>query len=225
MNLDLNKLKNIFNEIYSKDSKIINQQIVRYEDLASKFIKKFGNCELHFFSTPGRTEISGNHTDHNHGRVMAAAINLDSIAVAAKNDLNKVTLYSEGYKKPFEVSLNQLKVQNTDTGTTNGLIRGIASRFKQLGFKTGGFNAYISSNVLPGSGLSSSASIEVLIGTIFSALFNKNLIAKKTLAQIGQYAENEYLENHVDLWIRWPALLAELYLLILKTRKTLSSTK
>jgi len=192
MDLYLHKLKNIFKEIYGDDNKIIEMQNVRYENLVSQFNEKFNEADLHFFSTPGRTEISGNHTDHNHGRVMAAGINLDSIAVASKNNEKKVVMYSEGYDQPFTVDLNLLEIQDTDIGTTSGLIRGIAAGFRKDGYVIGGFNACIASNVLPGSGLSSSASIEVLIGTIFSTLFNENLIPKETLAQIGQYAENEY---------------------------------
>lgn len=185
-------LKNKFNKIYSADDQMIEKQFLRYKNLVENFKEKFSDTELYVFSTPGRTEISGNHTDHNHGWVLAASINLDSIAVVAKNNENMVELYSEGYGKPFIVDLNQLSVQEEDRETTTGLIRGIASRLKQLNFNIGGFNAYLSSDVLPGSGLSSSASIEVLIGTIFNTLYNENTIQNETIAQIGQYAENHY---------------------------------
>jgi len=182
----------VLNKLYGPDEEDIRNGINRFKKLQDKFKIKFGEPGEHFFSTPGRTEISGNHTDHNHGRVMAASINLDSIGVAALRDDMTVVLWSEGYAKPFKVNLTQRDVQPEDNGTTEGLIRGIAAGFKNNDYQIGGFNACISSSVLPGSGLSSSASIEVLIGTIFSALFNQNRVSAQRLAQIGQYAENQY---------------------------------
>ncbi|MCK5673068.1 MAG: galactokinase, partial [Spirochaetales bacterium] len=135
----------------------------------------------------------GNHTDHNNGLVLAGSINLDSIAVVSKSMDNKIKLFSEGYDLPFLVDLNYLEPNPAENGTTNALIRGVAARLKQLGYKIEGFKAFISSDVLPGSGLSSSASIEVLIGSIFNAMFNDNSIAPEILAQVGQFAENNYL--------------------------------
>lgn len=178
--------------LYGNDTGMVKEQLKRYEKLADQFDAHFKTGELHFFSTPGRTEISGNHTDHNHGRVLAASINRDSIAVVSKNKTNRIVLYSEGYDEPFDVDLNQLQVVENEKGTTTALIRGIAYRFNELGYKIGGFNAHITSDVLPGSGLSSSASIEVLIGNIFNVLFNNGDIAAETIAKIGQFAENEY---------------------------------
>jgi galactokinase len=156
------------------------------------FNQKFNAVDLQLFSTPGRTEIGGNHTDHNLGRVLAASVDLDSIAATAVNDSNFVDFYSEGYDKPFVVDLQNLEIQAVEKGTTSALIRGIAARFKQLDYKIGGFNAYCSSDVLPGSGLSSSASIEVLIGTIFNYMFNEGQISPQIIASIGQFAENNY---------------------------------
>lgn len=178
--------------LYGDNKNIIKDQTHRYENLVDQFNSHFETDELHFFSTPGRTEIGGNHTDHNHGRVLAASINLDSIAVVSKIDEKKVELYSAGYEGSFKVNLDQLGAVPEEQGTTASLIRGIASRFLQLGYKIGGFNACITSDVLPGSGLSSSASIEVLIATIFNALYNENRIESEILAQTGQYAENTY---------------------------------
>ena len=192
MNRDISSLRHIFSKIYSKDTEVLESQLKRYTDLSEQFTEKFGEQELHYFSTPGRTEIGGNHTDHNYGRVLAGSVNLDSIAVATKNQLNSVVIYSMGYEKAFQIDLDNLEVNEIEFGTTTALIRGIASRLTQLGYQIGGFNAYIESDVLPGSGLSSSASIEVLIGSIFSALFNDNSIAPENLAIIGQYAENNY---------------------------------
>jgi len=193
MVLDFQKLKPIFNEIYcSGNDLVINKKINRFEDLIDKFKQRFQDKNLQLFSTPGRTEIGGNHTDHNHGRVLAGSVNLDSIAVAAINQSSIVTMHSKGYPQPFIVNLDQLDKVTNETGTTSALIRGIASRFKQLGFLIGGFNACVTSDVLPGSGLSSSASIEVLIGTIFNYLLNNGKISPQEIAIIGQYAENEY---------------------------------
>lgn len=183
----------LFKSLYGHDDDIINRQIKRYKESIDEFKKLFeyeGNVEL--FSTPGRTEIGGNHTDHNLGKVLAAGVNLDSIAVVIPTENEIATMYSKGFDNSFEVNLNVLDPVEEEEGTTTALIRGIASRFVQLGFKIGGFNAYVNSDVLPGSGLSSSASIEVLIGTIFSHLYNGGKVKPETLAQIGQYAENNF---------------------------------
>lgn len=185
-------IRDIFSVIYGNSEETLHSQVSRYLTLINQFVNQFGEADFHLFSTPGRTEIGGNHTDHNHGRVLAGSVNLDSIAVAAGNDLNKIVMYSEGYPQPFSVDLNYLEIFEDEKGTTSALIRGVAARFKALGLKIGGFNAAVSSNVLPGSGLSSSASIEVLIGTIFNALFNQGKASAENLALIGQYAENVY---------------------------------
>jgi len=191
--LAIRKLKSIFEEIYcTHNDQILEQKFQRFNRLIEKFRETFPEQDFHFFSTPGRTEIGGNHTDHNHGRVLAGSVNLDSIAVAATNQTNVVTLHSEGYPAPFVVNLNRLEKMADEIGTTASLIRGIAARLQQLGFHIGGFNACVTSDVLPGSGLSSSASIEVLIGTIFNHLFNRGKIDPQAIALIGQYAENQY---------------------------------
>jgi galactokinase len=164
----------------------------RYDRLNEKFKQTFGDTEVSFISVPGRTEIAGNHTDHNHGRVLAASIDLDSVAAVSKNNDNKVVLFSEGFPEPFSVSLDDLKPHADEAGKTSALIRGIAAQIKKEGYAIGGFNAVLQSNVLVGSGLSSSASIEVLIGGIFSCLYNDGKISSERLAIIGQYAENNY---------------------------------
>ncbi len=192
MNSKYGHLYDSINILYGNDKDLIKKQKDRYENLIDQFDSHFVSDELHFFSTPGRTEIGGNHTDHNHGRVLAASINLDSIAVVSKSNEDEVELYSTGYEDPFHIDLSQLEPVSRENGTTTSLIRGVASRFLQLGYTIGGFNACITSDVLPGSGLSSSASIEVLIASIFNALFNENKIEAETLARIGQYAENTY---------------------------------
>ena len=178
--------------LYGKKEEVLNFQVRRYEKLAFDFKKLFGIEELHLFSTPGRSEIGGNHTDHNHGRVLAASINLDSIAAAAPTEDDTVTLHSEGYHHPFRVSLDDLTLREKEKNTTAALIRGIAAGLKERGYRIGGFKAAMTSQVLVGSGLSSSASVEVLIGSIFNTLYNENAIEPDILAMIGQFAENQY---------------------------------
>lgn len=187
--------------LYGEDDLGIKRQTLRYNELINKFEDTFldHGKELHFFSTPGRTEIGGNHTDHNRGLVLAAAINLDSIAIAAKTADNIITVCSKGYDIPFVVDLESLEPQEAEVGTTTALIRGIASAFMSEGYKIGGFNAYISSDVLKGSGLSSSASIEVLLGDILNQLYNDAKIDPQTIAMIGQYAENRYFQKPCGL--------------------------
>lgn len=182
----------LFENLYGSEDRILTGQYKRYEKLIHTFQERFGSADIQLFSTPGRTEIGGNHTDHNHGRVLAGSVNLDSIAIAAATDDPKIVVYSDGYPAAFVVDLNALEIEQSETGTTTALIRGIAARFKELGFQIGGFNASIQSDVLPGSGLSSSASIEVLIGSILNSLYNQGKIAPETIAIVGQYAENVY---------------------------------
>lgn len=190
--MDIRTHEALFRQLYGTVPAILEKQYRRYNRLAKQHNDEFGDGERHCFSVPGRTEIGGNHTDHNHGRVLAASVSLDAIAVAARNDDHRVVLHSEGYGAPFSIDLTRLEVVAAERETTAALIRGIAARFKQLGYQIGGFNACMSSAVLPGSGLSSSAAVEVLIGTIFNVLFNNSSISPETVAAIGQYAENQY---------------------------------
>jgi len=192
--LEAQSVRKLFGELYGNEESVIDYQIERYRRLVSKYAEIFQDNagEIQIFSTPGRTEVGGNHTDHNHGHVLAAGVNLDSIAVACKTENMMVTVHSKGYPEPFIVDLNDLEVKEEEKETTFALIRGIAARLNQLGYEIGGFNAYISSDVLPGSGLSSSASIEVLLGTIFNHLYNKGEIDVQLLAKVGKYAENIY---------------------------------
>jgi len=192
MNFNESNLKNALRILYGEEPGLLDSQFERYKILIVKHKAKFGNVDLHIFSSPGRTELGGNHTDHNRGRVLAASVNLDTISICNYNNSNDVTIYSEGYDTPLFVNLNDLKKKREEEGTTNALIRGIAFRFTELGYGIGGFNALVSSEVLTGSGLSSSASIEVLIGTIFNALYNESKISSKQIAIAGQQAENNY---------------------------------
>ena len=143
------------------------------------------------FSAPGRTEISGNHTDHQHGCVLAAAVDLETVATVRLDESNQIQIQSEGYPV-VTVDLNDLNVREEEKNTTAALIRGVASAFAQRGAKLSGFWAKVHSTVLPGSGLSSSAAFEVLIGTILNELFFDKKLTAVEIAQVGQYAENVY---------------------------------
>ena len=145
----------------------------------------------YFFSAPGRTEISGNHTDHQHGCVLAAAVNLVTVAEVTLNHFGLIRVQSEGYPV-VEVDLNDLSVHEEEKNTTASLIRGVAAAFSQRGAQLEGFDARVRSSVLPGSGLSSSAAFEVLIGTICNELFFDKRLSAVEIAQVGQYAENVY---------------------------------
>lgn len=142
----------------------------RKKDLDAGFASAFGSIPERYFSAPGRTEIGGNHTDHQRGRVLAAAVNLDTVAAVRLNDTDKIRILSKGYPM-CEVDVNELTPREDEINTTPALIRGVAARFTELGCKVRGFDAYCESTVLPGSGLSSSAAYEVLIGTIINHLF------------------------------------------------------
>jgi galactokinase len=192
--LEGSKTRELFYQLYGRDEAAIAAQISRYKDLIRKYQEHFPDAQdnIQLFSTSGRTEVGGNHTDHNAGRVLAAAVNFDTIGAAERTEDNKIILYSEGYPDVFEVDLSNLKPVAEERETTTALIRGTAARFHELGHSIGGFRAYISSSVARGSGLSSSASIEVLLGTILNALYNDGKLDQPLLAQIGQYAENVY---------------------------------
>ena len=159
--------------------------------LADKFQAAFGAAPERYFSAPGRTEIGGNHTDHQRGRVLAGAVTLDTRAAVRINGTDQIRILSEGWPM-CQVSLADLSVREEDFGTTPALIRGVAARFVQLGCAVQGFDAYVTSTVLPGSGLSSSAAYEVLIGTIVNGLFFDGQATAPQIAMIGQYAENVY---------------------------------
>ena len=145
----------------------------------------------YLFSAPGRTEIGGNHTDHQHGCVLAAAVNLETLADVSLNESDMIWVQSEGYPA-FGVDLTDLSVHEEEKNTTAALVRGVAAAFAQRGAKLRGFDMAVTSTVLPGSGLSSSAAFEVLIGTILNELFFDKKLSAVEIAQIGQYAENVY---------------------------------
>ena len=159
--------------------------------LDTGFSAVFGGQPDAYFSAPGRTEIGGNHTDHQRGRVLAAAVNLDTRAAVRKNGTDRIRIQSKGYPM-CEVDLKVLVPQEEEINSTPALVRGVAARFTQLGCQVEGFDAYCESTVLPGSGLSSSAAYEVLIGTIVNHLFFEGKVSQPEIAQIGQYAENVF---------------------------------
>lgn len=169
------------------------RQRERYEHLVFLYREHFGREEtpLRFFSAPGRTEVGGNHTDHNGGKVLAAAVNLDIIAAAEPIEANKIVIKSEGFEES-DVWLDNLEPVSGEKNTSEAIIRGMAKGFKEAGLKTGGFKAYTTSKVIKGSGLSSSAAFEVLVGVILSHLFNEGKTDPVRIAQIAGVAENEY---------------------------------
>lgn len=168
------------------------QEKARYEEIRAGFETFFGDSqEARFFSAPGRTEIGGNHTDHNHGRVLAAAINLDVVGMAKTNGLEVIRLKSVEYDRVDEVEITSLAPNQSDYGSRS-LIRGICARCKELGYEIGGFDCFTKTRVLKGSGLSSSAAFEILVVTVVSCLFNGGEIDPVTAAMIAQYAENVY---------------------------------
>ena len=164
----------------------------RFLYLTELYRKQFGeDKDIRFFSAPGRTEVCGNHTDHNHGKVIAAAINLDAVACAEKTDNGIISVKSDKYPGDF-IDVAVLTPQEKERDKSAALVRGVAARFVQLGYKIGGLNAVTVNNVLKGSGMSSSASYEVLVGTLLNYLYNDGKISPVTIAEVAQYAENEF---------------------------------
>ncbi len=164
----------------------------RWAALEARFLQSFGPGDTRLFSAPGRTEIGGNHTDHNNGRVLAAAVSLDTIAVARRNDLGVIRLTSEGYDGQFTADLRTLAPVAAERGTTTALLRGVAGRMAELGCAVGGFDAMVTSTVLKGSGLSSSAAFEVLVVTIMDGLYNGGRLSPEERAQVSKVVENVY---------------------------------
>ena len=164
---------------------------VMKEALDAGFSACFEGTPNRYFSAPGRTEIGGNHTDHQRGRVLAGAVNLDTVAAVRVNGTNLIRIQSKGYPMSI-VDITNLEPVASEVNSTPALIRGVAARFAQMGCKVEGFDAYCESTVLPGSGLSSSAAYEVLIGTIINGLFFDARVSQPEIAMIGQYAENVF---------------------------------
>lgn len=187
------KLSDRLIRIYIDDSKI-KYQTERYTNAVKKYTELFSNSEDYdddvcIISAPGRTEVCGNHTDHQRGEVLAASINDDAIAIVGSS--NSVNIMSEGYPM-ISFSIDDISKKDNEEGTTVALIKGVLAGCRDKGFSIGGFNAYITSDVLGGSGLSSSAAFETVIGNVISNLYNDGKIDAVTIARIGQYAENHY---------------------------------
>lgn len=170
----------------------VREEYPRILNLLHTFQQSFQEYPELLFSVPGRTEIGGNHTDHNGGVVIAAGVDLDILAAASRTENERVTLYSAGWDHPFAIDIHLLEPRKDERGDTSALIRGVLAGFKERGYAVGGCNVALHSRVLPGSGLSSSAAIEVFLGTLFSYFFNDNSLEVKTLAKIGQETENRY---------------------------------
>ena len=167
-------------------------EAARYAAVLDGLEKTFGShAEAGLYSAPGRTEIGGNHTDHQHGRVLAGSVHIDMIAAAAPNDKNQLRVQSEGYDLCV-IDLNDLEARKEEENTTAALLRGECAAFTQRGAKLAGLDVYISSNVPKGSGVSSSAAFEVLIGVILNDCFMTEKVSPIAIAQIGQWAENVY---------------------------------
>ncbi len=182
----------VLSRLYGSAPEVLASQTTRYQHLLQQFSRVFPERQsAEIFSAPGRTEVGGNHTDHNAGRILAAAVDLDIIAVVAPNDSDYIHIRSEGYPDSI-VKLSELEMVESEKYSATALVRGVCSRFHQLGLAIGGFDAVATSLVPKGSGLSSSAAYEVLVATILNHLFNQGRIDRVLLAQISQYAENQY---------------------------------
>ena len=177
-------------EIYV-DPGVLPYQCTRYQRAIREFENLYGSGEAEIYSAPGRSEVGGNHTDHQHGEVLAASINLDAIAIVRRTEENQIQLLSDGYPM-ITVDLSNLENKKEEEGTSVGLIRGMAYGLQKNGHKIGGFQAYVTSDVLNGAGMSSSAAFEVLVGTILSGLYNEMSVSPVEIAQVAQYAENVY---------------------------------
>lgn len=169
------------------------RQMARFEGLKAAFARHFGNAQgTQLISAPGRTEIAGNHTDHNFGCVLAASVDMDTVACVRASEGSVVTLYSDGYDQPFVVDVSDLSVHPEEKESTQALIRGVAAGLREAGYRVGGFEAEVTSTVMRGSGLSSSAAFEVLLVAINDALFNGWTVDAQLNARLSQQAENRY---------------------------------
>lgn len=191
--MDSEAAKKLFAQLYGRDE--VEENVKRYQDLLEKYGETFGDSkEVCLFSAPGRTEISGNHTDHNHGKVLAGSINLDCVGVAAKNSSSHVHIVSETYEQDFTIDLNHLEPSDKKAGTVD-LVKGLIRGFEESGYAVGGFDAYITSNVISAAGVSSSAAFEMLLCSMLNTFFNEGRMDHVAYAHIGKYAENHYWDK------------------------------
>lgn len=190
---DRQEYDNLLLDVYV-DPKILNYQRARYIRALREFEALYGECNVDIYSAPGRTEVGGNHTDHQHGEVLAAAVNLDIIAVVGRNDEEVIKIVSDDLDIPaIAVGDYTKRVEEANTSTT--LIRGVCNFLEEKGYLVGGMNIYMTSDVLGGSGLSSSAAFEVVFGAAISGMYNQMKINPVLIAQAGQYAENMYFDK------------------------------
>lgn len=185
-----NTYDELLTDIYVDSSRIAYQKN-RYKNALHAYVQCFGEDDVNIYSAPGRSEIGGNHTDHQHGQVLAAGINLDAIAIVSRTDDKKISVKSDGYDM-ITISTDSIECVESERESTVALIKGVAAGMRDRGYRIGGFQAYVTSDVLIGAGLSSSAAFEVLIGTILSGLYNDMKISPIEIAIISQYAENVY---------------------------------
>lgn len=186
---EANVYDDLIQDLY-EDAALVDVQNKRYASALEKFVELYGDQEVEIYSSPGRTEVGGNHTDHQHGCVLAASINLDVIAVVAKQK-DVVKMVSDGFDIN-EIDVNDLEKKDEEEGTSEAMIRGVLAKLESEGHKVGGFCAYATSEVPLGAGLSSSASFQVLVGTIINGLYNDMKIDMVDIAKASQYAENVY---------------------------------
>ena len=184
------KYDQLLKDIYVDESVLAYQQ-ERYIKALESFEKIYGEKEVEIYSAPGRSEVGGNHTDHQFGKVLATSINLDAIAIVAKRDDDVIDLKSEGYERII-VSLSSFDPAKAEKGTSQALIQGVASKLKEEGYNIGGFEAYVTSDVLNGAGMSSSAALESTYAFALNDLFGENKIDKFELAKVGQATEHNY---------------------------------
>ena len=189
--LETEGAKHLMRQLYGETAE---ENVNRYRHVVQKFHDIFGDQDMMLFSSPGRTEISGNHTDHNHGKVLAGSINLDCVAVGAINHSSKVNIISETFNQDLTIDLNDLTPSQKKAGTVD-LIKGLLKGFEESGYKIGGFDAYITSNVISSAGVSSSASFEMLLCSMINRFFNEGRMDTVAYAHIGKYAENVYWDK------------------------------
>ncbi len=192
------KTLSLFSELYGKDTESVGKQLKRYKRAIKEFSELYPlREEVSIYSAPGRTEIGGNHTDHQRGAVLAGAVNLDAVAVVAFHNDGVVRVKSDGYEY-IEISLADLSPTHSQNGTA-ALIKGVISRFKQTGVDVLGFDMYVTSEVISGSGISSSAAFEILVGTIINLEYNKGKSTPLEIAKCGWYAENFFFGKKCGL--------------------------
>ena len=186
--LDTEKAKQLMTVLYGKGAE---ENTERYRHVVKGFSDTYGDGDIFLFSSPGRTEISGNHTDHNHGKVLAGSINLDCVGAAAKNGTDTIRILSETFHQNFTIDINDLTPSTKMAGTVD-LTKGLLKGFLERGYRIGGFDAYITSNVISAAGVSSSAAYEMLICSMLNTFFNEGKMDVVAYSHIGKYAENHY---------------------------------